>query len=124
MEVCILAVTSTNRKRHCDSFKTSFSQLEKHNLSDSLVAMKRFDGNNQGQTVQQDTSHRCTKCHMPLCKSDRGSVARGRSSDCLQQHLTSSDHDLGCCLKHLKGKCFPKTKTVSTMQAVSESATV
>ena len=63
----------------------------------------------QGRTVYRKTIWQCATCRMPLCKVDHGNLR----VSCHDEHIASSDPEVGCYGVFEEGKVFPKEKQVS-----------
>ena len=70
-----------------------------------------------GNTAYIQTAWWCNNCHMPLCRADCHLDTAVRDSTCIEEHIDSTDADLGCFPNQQCGfhptKIFPKHKQLA-----------
>ena len=73
-----------------------------------------------GSTSHQQTTFWCKVCKMPLCKKTRAQPDKGREEDCVDEHLNSENHAIGCFGDHVDGSSFPKDQQVDLNPRMSK----
>ena len=59
--------------------------------------------------MHKKTIWQCATCRMPLCKADHGTLR----DSCNDEHISSTDPEVGCYCVFEEGKVFPREKQMS-----------